>query len=118
MRSADVAAILAAFHRIKHDLIGRAATVNGRPEIAGIVIAVSLNPHGVVVVTLKARDLTKPRTRRAKTFPLRLRLPAEACRYSERVTAPPPRRRYQMAARQLERPASVALDHQGRLVVA
>lgn len=113
----DLARIVAAYRRIRHDLIGRPATVVGRPEIDGHVIAVSLNPHGVVVVTLKARDLTKPRKPRAKAFPLRLRLPADACSYSER-TAPPARRKHVPAPRQFQRPEPIALDHQGRLVVA
>lgn len=113
----DLARIVAAYRRIRHDLIGRPATVIGRPEIDGHVIAVSLNPHGVVVVTLKARDLGKPRKPRAKAFPLRLRLAAEACTYGERAS-PPARRKHVPAPRQFKRPEPIALDHQGRLVVA
>ena len=103
----DLARIVAAYRRIRHDLIGRPATVIGRPDLTGEVESVSLNPHGVVIVTLRT----------PKPNPRRIRFPADACTYGERITAPPRKRRHPLT-RQFKRPEPIALDHQGRLVVA
>lgn len=119
MRRDDPDLIVAAYGRIRDALIGRPAEVRGRPEIAGLVIGVSLNPLGVVVVTIKARDTSRPRKPRCKGWPLRLRLPADAMIFHPRVAVAPPERKPSVRfARTVARPAThLALDHQGRLAL-
>lgn len=116
MRREDASLIVSALKRIHEDLIGRPAEVRGRPEIAGFVIGVALNPHGVVIVTLKARDTTIDRKARTKVWPLRLRLPAEAMTFGERPE-PTPKRRVPHAYRTIPQPVGLALDRMGRLAL-
>lgn len=90
------------YDRLHNGLIGREAAVIGRPELTGIVDAISLNPHGVVIVVLK-------------TGPRRLRLPADTLHFGPRVT-PLLRRRYQRISRPLPSPPAVAIV-KGRLAL-
>lgn len=95
-----------AYDKVRNKLLGHAASVIGRQELAGTIIGISLNPNGVVIATLLT---AKPHSRR-------LRLPLDALEVGPPVQAAPVRQRHPRVWRKRPSPSADALRN-GKLVL-